>query len=127
MALSSSGLLSGTPTIGGDFNFAVSATDAHSCHGQASYSLSIQVPPPNVITGAWASSPFRFIFTGTNLQPGIQVYINGQLWPSVSWKNLNKIVIKGGKSLKLAVPKGVPTPFTFVNPDGGSLDITITW
>jgi len=126
-SLSSSGLLAGTPTVGGNFTFTVTATDAHSCHGQAAYNLSIQVPPPVITAGSWASNPFRFTFAGSNLQPGIQVYINNQFWPNVVWKSPNKIQVKGGKALKAAVPKGVPTPFTFVNPDGGSLTLTITW
>ncbi len=41
MNLSSTGLLSGTPTQAGNFNFTVTASDANSCSGSSSYSLAV--------------------------------------------------------------------------------------
>jgi hypothetical protein len=72
------------------------------------------------------SPPFAITVTGRNFQSGIQVFINGTLWNAVTYKNPGKIKL-GGSSLKLAVPKGVPTNFRFVNPDGGEATQTWNW
>jgi hypothetical protein len=45
VTLSTNGLLSGTPTAGGNFNFTVTATDANGCAGARAYTLSVIVPP----------------------------------------------------------------------------------
>ena len=45
LTLSSSGLLSGTPTAGCNFSFTITATDANSCTGSQIYTLSISDPP----------------------------------------------------------------------------------
>ena len=65
--------------------------------------------------------------TGSNLQNGIKVYINGAQWGSVVWKNTGKIQLTGGASLKLAVPKGATKTFRFVNPDGGEASQSWGW
>ena len=70
-------------------------------------------------------SPFRINVTGSNLQQGIKVFVNGTLWSTVTWKSTSNIKIKGGSSLKGLVPKGVDTTFRFVNPDGG--EASCTW
>ena len=41
VTLSATGLLSGTPTAGGNFSFTVTATDANGCPGSLAYSLYI--------------------------------------------------------------------------------------
>ncbi|MBA4373459.1 MAG: hypothetical protein C0402_11440 [Thermodesulfovibrio sp.] len=41
MSLSSTGLLSGTPIQGGNFNFTVTASDANNCSGSSSYALTV--------------------------------------------------------------------------------------
>lgn len=41
LSLSTAGLLSGTPTQGGTFNFTVAATDANNCFGSRAYTLTI--------------------------------------------------------------------------------------
>ncbi len=43
--LANQGVLSGTPTAGGNFNFTVSAVDADGCMGARSYTLAIPCPP----------------------------------------------------------------------------------
>jgi len=73
------------------------------------------------------ANPFRFIATGTNLQNGIRVFINGTEWTNVSWKSTSKIVLKGGAALKTAVPKDTPADFVFQNPDGGTQSLTWQW
>lgn len=49
MSLSSTGLLSGTPTQGGNFNFTVTASDANSCSGSSSYVLAINTAASVVV------------------------------------------------------------------------------
>ena len=72
-------------------------------------------------------NPFRISVVGSNLKNGIKVFINGSEWTNVSWKSENKIILKGGKSLKSAVPKNTPTNFLFVNPDGGETMVNWQW
>jgi hypothetical protein len=121
--LSSSGYFSGTPTTLGRYTCTITATDANGCTVSQSYSVTVVAPP--VITSIKKSTaPFKFVVTGSNLQQGIQVYIdytapNPTPWPTVTWKKSTKIVIGGGASLKAKVPRGVVTGFAFLNPDGG--------
>ena len=132
LSLSAGGVLSGTPSADGTYPFTVTATDASGCTGSMGYSVAItstNVVPPAVTAGMKLGSPFRIVFQGSNLQNGIVVYINYSTvpWYPMVWKGTSKIVLKGGASLKAAVPKGVVTLFTFVNPDGGVLSGTWYW
>lgn len=126
LTLSWHGVLAGTPTATGVSNFTVTATDANGCTGAKAYALSVvNVVGPVISLMKKVTPPFTLVVTGSNLQEGIEVYINGSQWPNVSWKNVGKIKIKGGALLKAAVPKNTPTQFRFVNPDGG--EVTLTW
>ena len=125
VSVSSGGLLSGTPTAAGTFNFTVTATDAHSCTGSQNYTMTITaVPPPVIFNMVKMDNPFRIVANGSNLQGTIKIYITANRWKRVSWKSTTKVVIKGGTALKAAVPQGTPTDFTFVNPDGGAATVT---
>ncbi len=124
--LSTGGVLSGTPTTLSSYTFTVTATDANGCSGSQDYTVAI-ANPPVIDLMQKMGAPFRIKVMGSNLQNGIQVYINGSLWSDVKWKNDTKLVIKKGKTLKSAVPKGVATVFRFVNPDGGEATKTFTW
>jgi large repetitive protein len=122
---SATGDLSGTPVTAGTFNFTVVARPVAMgpCAGSQHYSLT--VVSPIAISSIRKATPFRLNVSGSNFQSGIQVYIGEDAtpWPSVTWKSATKLVIGGGKELKLRVPKGVPTSFTFVNPDGGTFTL----
>jgi hypothetical protein len=91
--------------------------------------ITATVPPPVVASMTKAGNPFRLTFGGLNLQNGVQVTIGSgtQPWGQVSWKSNTKVTLKGGSSLKAKVPKGQPTTFTFVNPDGGRSTFTAVW
>jgi hypothetical protein len=80
----------------------------------------VLVNPP-VISAMTKLVPFAIKVTGSNFQPGIQVFIGTGTtpWSSVRYKNTAKIVIQGGQSLKNLFPKGQPVTITLVNPDGG--------
>jgi hypothetical protein len=60
--LSSGGLLSGTPTAAGTFNFTVTATDANQCLGTHAYQLVIGSPTQVTIA---LSPPNRIVVVGT--------------------------------------------------------------
>jgi len=79
-----------------------------------------------------ASPPFAILVTGTNLQPGVRVFIDGTEWTSTIYKAPKKLKpaklkLTGGKSLKAAVPKGTQKTFRFLNPDGGEAFMTWGW
>lgn len=84
------------------------------------------VPPPVVVRIAKTSPPFTLVVTGSNLQRGLRVFINGAEWPGVNWKTVTKVKL-GGAGLKAAVPKGADTSFRVVNPDGGEASLTWRW
>ncbi|MEW6756902.1 MAG: VWA domain-containing protein [Acidobacteriota bacterium] len=93
------------------------ATDTHA----------VQIVDPPVINSlAKKSPPFKIIVNGSNLQSGIQVFINGTQWTSVTYKTTAKVILTGS-TLKTAVPKNTPTQFRFVNPDGGEATLTWQW
>jgi DNA-binding beta-propeller fold protein YncE len=104
----------------------VSNSCGHADSGTATITVQT-APPPLVATMTKLGSPFRISVAGSNLQAGMHIYINGSLWSYTSWKSTGKIVLKGGTSLKSAVPSNTPTQFTFVNPDGGSVTKTWQW
>jgi PKD repeat protein len=81
--------------------------------------------PPSVTLIKKVTPPFKLVVTGSNLQSGIRVYINGVQWGSVVWKGITKIQLTG--AIKSAVPKGTVKTFRFVNPDGGETSLVWSW
>jgi PKD repeat protein len=113
----------------GTYNVILNAEDGSGGWGQAD-PLTIAVtdiPPPVVTSMAKKGSPFKILVNGSNLQNGLSVYINGTPWSKTSWSDTTRLMIKGGGSLKALVPKGTPTNFRFVNPDGGEATIMWNW
>jgi subtilisin-like proprotein convertase family protein len=52
LSLATNGVLSGTPTTNGVFNFTVGVTDANSCPGSSNYTVTVQPAyPPRIIQG----------------------------------------------------------------------------
>jgi hypothetical protein len=106
----------------------VSATAVDSSGKETSAQSVVSVVRAPVITSvSKKGDPFRFVVSGANLQPGVSVYINGDPWTNVRWKNSGRIVIKGGPALKAKVPKGMPVTLNIVNPDGGSQSTVWKW
>jgi len=99
------------------------AVNGVTCQHSGSITITNSAPPPVISLMKKVLPPFKIVVTGTNLQNGIRVYINGVEWTSVVWKSTGKIQLKG--ALKDLVPKGVPVMFRFVNPDGG--EVTTPW
>jgi len=83
------------------------------------------LPPPPVIALVKAvTPPFKLVVTGSNLQQGMRVFIEGVEWTQVLWKNAGKIQLTG--AIKALFPKGVTRTMRFVNPDGGEASVTWT-
>ena len=109
-----------------NYRFAIVAYDKDGNFSLESNAVTLSyLPPPVIASMAKLGSPFRINVTGSNLQQGIKVYINGTQWSTVTWKTTGNIKIKGGSALKALVPKGIDTTFRFVNQDGG--EATYTW
>ncbi len=76
LALDPSGLLSGTPTMAGTFNFTITATDVNTCTGSIAYSLIILDVPPclfcddfedGVLASNWTYEKLSWSESGGNL------------------------------------------------------------
>ncbi|MEW5765066.1 MAG: PKD domain-containing protein [Acidobacteriota bacterium] len=87
----------------------------------------VAVTPPSVSSISKKGNPFRFVVAGSNFQSGIQVFIEGQPWTQIKWKNSGQVLLKGGASLKAAVPKNTPRAIRFLNPDGGEVTVNFQW
>ena len=110
----------------GSYAVHLTVTDSASRTASATViNVTVTVPPPVITSLTKAGNPFRITVAGSNLQSGIQVYINGSLWTNVQYVSSTSLKIKGGSSLKALVPKGISTQFRFVNPDGG--EATVNW
>lgn len=116
-----------TYTSAGQFSWTMTAIVQGSPCTQSGSVTVADVPPPVVSTTTKLGSPFRIKIIGTNFQENLKVKINGTEWPQVIRKSDTTIVLKGGSSLKSAVPRGVQTTFTIINPDGGSVEYTWNW
>lgn len=90
MALSSDGVISGTPTASGAFNFTVTVTDFYGCTGSSNYSFviacpTIQVNPAtlpngtlgvaysNSVSASGGASPYIFSVSAGSLPPGLSL------------------------------------------------------
>jgi len=87
LILSSTGVISGTPTATGDFTFSITATDSRGCKATASYTLTVTpaltLTPgtlPNGVTGTTYPTQIipsatggtaPYVYAATNLPPGL--------------------------------------------------------
>lgn len=98
LALAAGGLLSGTPTVFGAFNFTVRATDINLCAGERMNSLTVQPPCPaftinptalpngflgalynQTLTASGGGSPYNFAVTTGKLPGGVTLASDGAL------------------------------------------------
>ena len=96
VSLSSTGVLSGTPTAGGSFNFTVTATDANTNTGSQAYALTVNSPTLSIaptslpaaadgaaytqgITASGGTAPYAYSITSGSLPPGMSVAADGTL------------------------------------------------
>jgi hypothetical protein len=108
-----------------DYSATLTVRDSTNQTATATVVIHATAAPPAVTSMAKAASPFRIIVNGGNLQNGVKVFINGTEWTNLKWKSTSQIQIKSGAALKAVVPKGVPTTFRFLNPDGG--EVSLVW
>ncbi|WP_316837546.1 MBG domain-containing protein [Pedobacter nutrimenti] len=90
LSLSSGGVLSGTPTASGAFNFTITSTDAVSFTGSQAYTVTILIPTivlnpaslPNgslnsaysqAITASGGTAPYSYTISSGSLPPGINL------------------------------------------------------
>lgn len=68
------------------------------------------------------TNPFRLKINGTNIQNGASVVIGNDstVWQYVSYQD-GFIILEKGKKLKRKFPKGIPTKFILINPDGSAV------
>lgn len=110
------------------YRFCVVGYDREGRFSVESASATLQrIPPPEVSSLAKAGNPFRITVSGSNLQSGIKVFVDGTGWTNLQWKSSSLVKLKGGASLKATVPKGKATAFRFLNPDGGETTVTWSW
>jgi outer membrane autotransporter protein len=98
VTLTGGGVLSGTPTQGGTFNFTVTATDANGYTGERSYSLDVtpqptislspvvlpdgfqnQAYPAQTMNATGGTAAYTFAITGASLPPGMTLSTGGVL------------------------------------------------
>lgn len=86
------------------------------------------VTPPTITDVDKLKDPFRIKLTGTNFQPGAQVFIGTDTtpWPSVRYVSTTMLVLKKGSTLKARFPKGVAVTIRVRNPDGGEATTVFT-
>ncbi len=97
-SLPGGGMLTGTPTVTGNFNFTILATDANGCQGTRAYTLTISPPCPAItinpvslpngtvgvaysqtLTATGGASPYTFTVSAGNLPAGLSLSANGAL------------------------------------------------
>ncbi len=87
LSLSSTGLISGTPTTTGNFTFSITTTDTKGCTATANYSLTVTASlalTPGNLPGGTTGTPYPtqtipsatggtgpYVYTATNLPPGL--------------------------------------------------------
>jgi PKD repeat protein len=111
----------------GEYTATLTVRDSASQTATGTVGISATVLPPTVTTMQKLGNPFRINVTGSNLQSGVKVFINGSEWTNLQWKSTSLIKIKGGSALKAVVPKNTPTTFRYLNPDGGELVMQWQW
>jgi uncharacterized repeat protein (TIGR01451 family) len=85
LALSSGGVLTGTPTQSGAFTFDVTATDVNGCAGRRTYPISVTDAPPTITAlrlSPGAAEGFTLSVMGTGFAAGSTIVVNGTPYPA---------------------------------------------
>ncbi len=81
------GLLSGTPTASGTFNFTARMTDANGCSGESAYTLTVSACPvitisPNTLPGGLVGAAYSQTLTANGGTPGYTFTLDGGTLPT---------------------------------------------
>jgi uncharacterized repeat protein (TIGR01451 family) len=119
-------------TVGATATVTSTATDVVLENDTDSVVSSVIAPvDPPIVTSVSSlvvvGKPYRVKITGSNFQPGVQVYVGADTtpWPKFKVKGTTMITLKGS-NLKQVFPKNVPVPIRIVNPDGGEVTVSFT-
>ena len=112
MSLSTTGLLTGTPTAGGIFSITVIAMDAESITGSQTYSLTIHPPtitvsPSGAVSPRPASAVLTSEFRGAGRTPALTPMSSTGTLPS------RPLARRGGCSFGTPSAAAVPTPSAY--------------
>lgn len=109
VALSNSGVLSGTPVISGTYSFSVRVMDSLGRVDGKFLSIKVKVPPPVIATADYRKAKKRLTVVGLNFEPNAQFEMNGlPIAPKkapVFDDTTNTFTIKGSRK-KLHINKG---------------------
>jgi len=135
LSLTSAGLLGGTPTTSGTFNFTVTATDVNGFTGSQAYALTISAPaitlapatlPDGTAGSAYAqllsasggAAPYAFAVSAGSLPPGLVLAPDGRLSGTpttpgtfgftVTASDANGFTGSHAYNLTIQIPGGVP-------------------
>jgi len=106
LTLSPGGVLAGTPTRGGDFNFTVTATDIGGCGVSSDYTLSVTGPLPPILSAGPVIVDGNFVvhFAGT---PNVTYAIESATdLDQGSWEHLTNITASPSGDIELNTPVG---------------------
>jgi hypothetical protein len=88
LSLSTSGVISGSPTVTGTFNYTVTVADASGCNTSSSYALTVGCPTitvsPASVAGAQATVPYSQSFSNTGAVGSTTYSTTGTLPPGLS-------------------------------------------
>jgi hypothetical protein len=103
------------------FTWTLTATvDGATCTRTGTIVVAGPEPGPSINSVWKVGNPFRIKIGGSYFAYGCQVYIGTDTtpWYSVTYKNDQLLLLKGGSGLKARFPVGVPVEIRVVNPDG---------
>lgn len=129
MTLSSTGLLSGTPTSGGTFNFTVGATDAVGFTGSRAYSMTVNAPPivmapatlppmsaqdpfTATVTASGGTAPYTFSLTAGTLPAGLTLSSAGAIAGTPTATGPYSFTVTARDSSTGSGPYSASTPYT---------------
>lgn len=136
LTLTSAGLLSGTPTSVGMFNFAITATDAMSATAVSNFTLMVTGAGPRIIvsslpagtlnqpfnaslTGQGGTPPFTFTVLSGALPAGLTLNLNGTITGTPTASGLFPVTIRIGDANSQSSQADL-----FIRINSGALNIT---